>query len=186
MFCKNCGREIADNSMFCNFCGSEQKLNSSISNSNLPLEDEKPNKTPWIILSLCLFSFVILLIVGIASGVSSQDTGNSTFNSSFAQNATRNAIKSDLVITFKKIDNYFEHDNYYMIIQAKEKITNLKLSIDYKTSSGTIVKTKVINVGKVVPGNEYRFELDQNSIDWDYLDKTTSFSYSIISGTVEE
>jgi hypothetical protein len=73
-----------------------------------------------------------------------------------------------------------------MIIQAQETIENLVLKIDYKASNGTTVKTKNIIIGKVVPGNEYRYELDQSGIDWDYLDKVSKFSYSIVRGTVKE
>ena len=193
MFCKNCGKEIADDSKFCNFCGSEQQSATAIYENNPSTEDEKTNKTLWAIFGGCLiggcliFVFIIvLIIVGATNGDSSTKTNPSYSNSSSTQDTTRSAKTSDLVITFKKIDNYFEHDDFYMIIQAQEKITNLKLSIDYTTSSGKIVKTKIINVGKVVPGNEYKFELDQSGIDWDYLDKVSKFSYSIVSGTVEE
>ena len=193
MFCKNCGKEIADDSKFCNFCGSEQQSATAIYENNPSTEDEKTNKTLWAIFGGCLiggcliFVFIIvLIIVGATNGDSSTKTNPSYSNSSSTQDTTRIAKTSDLVVTFKKIDNYFAYDDFYMIIQAQEKITNLKLSIDYKTSSGKIVKTKIINVGKVVPGNEYKFELDQSGIDWDYLDKVSKFSYSIVSGTVEE
>ena len=188
MFCKNCGKEIADDSKFCNFCGSEQQSATAISENNPSTEDEKTNKTLWAIIGGCLiFVFInVLIIAGATNGDSSTKTNPSYSNSSSTQDTTRSAKTSDLLITFKKIDNYFEHDDFYMIIQTQEKITNLKLSIDYKTSSGKIVKTKIINVGKVVPGNEYKFELDQSGIDWDYLDKVSKFSYSIVSGTVEE
>ena len=193
MFCKICGKEIADDSKFCNFCGSEQQSATAISENSPSTEDEKTNKTLWAIFGGCLiggcliFVFIIvLIIVGATNGDSSTKTNPSYSNSSSTQGTTRSAKTSDLVITFKKIDNYFAYDDFYMIIQAQEKITNLKLSIDYTTSSGKIVKTKIINVGKVVPGNEYKFELDQSGIDWDYLDKVSKFSYSIVSGTVEE
>ena len=188
MFCKKCGKEIADDSKFCNFCGSEQQSATAIYENNPSTEDEKTNKTLWAIFGGCLiFVFIIvLIIVGATNGDSSTKTNPSYSDSSSTQDTTRSAKTSDLVITFKKIDNYFEYDDFYMIIQAQEKITNLKLSIDYKTSSGKIVKTQIINVGKVVPGNEYKFELDQSGIDWDYLDKVSKFSYSIVSGTVEE
>ena len=181
MFCKNCGKEIADDSKFCNFCGSEQQSATAISENNPSTEDEKTNKTLWAIFGGCLFFvfIIVLIIVGATNGDSSTKTNPSYSNSSSTQDTTHSAKTSDLVITFKKIDNYFEHDDFYMIIQAQEKITNLKLSIDYKTSSGKIVKTKIINVGKVVPGNEYKFELDQSGIVWDYLDKVSNNLASI-------
>ena len=188
MFCKNCGKEIEDDSKFCNFCGSKQQSATAISENNQATEDDKTNKRMWSIFWGCLIFVLIIVLINAcaANGAFSTKTNTSSSNSSSAKDTTRSAKTSDLVITFKKIDNYFEYDNFYMIIQAQEKITNLKLSIDYKTSSGKTVKTKIINVGKVVPGNEYKFELDQSGIDWDYLDKVSKFSYSIVSGTVEE
>ena len=181
MFCKNCGKEIADDSKFCNFCGKEQQTATDISENDRTIGDKQVEKTPWglllgglIVVVFLIFAFVVAL-----------NAANSTKDNSFSE-TTRSARKSDLVISFKKMDNFFEHDDYYMVIQAQEKISNLQLSIDYQTSSGKVVKTEVIYVGKVVPGNEYKFELDQSGIDWDYLDKVSKFSYSIVSGTVEE
>ena len=188
MFCKNCGNEISDDSKFCNFCGTKQQSAVAVPENNSSNEYEKSEKTLWgIVLACLIFVFVIILVIAVAvGGNSSSANKQDSSNSSSANSTTRAATTSDLVITFKRIDNYFEYDDFYMIIQAQEKITNLKLSIDYTTSSGKIVKTKIINVGKVVPGNEYKFELDQSGIDWDYLDKVSKFSYSIVSGTVEE
>ena len=92
---------------------------------------------------------------------------------------------SDLLVDIHNIGGD-PYDEYYLVIQSQEKITNLSLTINYKAKSGNIVKTKTIHVGKVVPGNKYTYELDQSGIDWDYLYKTSSFSFTIASGTVEQ
>ena len=55
---------------------------------------------------------------------------------------------------------------------------------NYKTSTGKVVKTQTLNVGKVVPGNKYSYKLDQTGVGWDDLDKTTGFSYRVAGGTV--
>ena len=185
MFCKNCGKEIADDSKFCNFCGKEQQTATDIPENNLSIGDEQVEKMPWglVLGGLIVVVFLIFAFVVALNATNSEKNNSSSIS---AQETTRSARKSDLVVSFKKMDNFFEHDDYYMVIQAQEKISNLQLSIDYQTSSGKVVKTKVVYVGKVVPGNEYKFELDQSGIDWDYLDKVSKFSYSIVSGTVEE
>ncbi|MBQ7344372.1 MAG: zinc ribbon domain-containing protein [Clostridia bacterium] len=187
MFCKNCGKEIADDSKFCNFCGSEQQSTTSISEKTSSTEEEKSSTPLWGIFFGCLiFIFIIVLIIVIVTNDNSSTPTSPSSDSSSTEYTTRSAKTSDLIINFKKTDNLFEADDYYMIIQAQEKITNLKLSIDYKDSSGRILKTETVYVGKVVPGNEYKFNLSLNGMNPSDLDKISKFSYKITSGTVAE
>ena len=191
MFCNNCGKSIPDGSKYCNFCGCEQALTPQNTKNALEVDDGEDTSSSFFIKLAFGIAISALIIIFLALAISDSiedDRGNSngSSNQSTTQDDTRDARTSDLLVSFKKNDNFFEHDEYYMIIQAQETIENLVLKIDYKASNGTTVKTKTINIGKVVPGNQYRYELDQSGIDWDYLDKVSRFSYSIVSGTVKE
>ena len=54
MFCKNCGKEIDDNSDFCNFCGSNLKEEN--------FQKRKKNKKPVIVI------VILVLIIGLIIG----------------------------------------------------------------------------------------------------------------------
>ena len=71
-----------------------------------------------------------------------------------------------------------------MYIQAQEKIEGLKLLVTFKDSKGQTLKSETINIGKIVPGNHYKFELSQTGVDPSDVDKTEKFSYEIVSGKI--
>ena len=97
-----------------------------------------------------------------------------------------NADNSDIMVEFVSIPRILESDDYYMLIQAQEKIENLKIEVKYLSSSGRVLKTETIDVGKVVPGNEYRIELSQSGMDFDDIDKTSGISYRVVGGTIKK
>ena len=100
-------------------------------------------------------------------------------------NRTRSATTSDIIIDFHLNSGFFTSDTYYVNIQAQEKIYNLSLNIDFLTSQNVVMKSEILYVGKVVPGNNYRFELNQGGLDPDDLNKITRFKFRIETGTVE-
>ena len=55
---------------------------------------------------------------------------------------SRAATTEDIMITLKRIDNLFEQDEYYISLQAQEKITNLKIMVYYKDSKDNVLLTK--------------------------------------------
>ena len=63
-----------------------------------------------------------------------------------------------------------------------EKISGLCIEIDFKSSDGRLLKTKTIYAGKVVPGNEYRFDLSQNGVRVEDVDKTEKLSRRVTVG----
>ena len=197
MICKKCGKEIGDEFKFCGFCGADiekdvdkEALSEDLLTENVNVaENEEEEDRGFLIklLGVCLLVLVVGIIIAlcVSSFVENGLDDNKKDTPSYGE-SKRYAKASDLVISFKRNDKLFENDEYYMIIQAQEKITGLELEIDYKTSGGKYIKTETVYVGKVVPGNQYRFELSQNGMDPSYLNKTEKFSYRVISGTIEE
>ena len=99
---------------------------------------------------------------------------------------TSKATRSDLVINFTLIPGMiFNYDTYHMTLQAQEEITNLSLEIDFRNSSGRVLKTDELYVGKVVPGNKYEYTLDQSGMRPEDLDTVSSFIVRVDSGTVK-
>lgn len=75
MFCKKCGKEIADSSEFCQFCGSKQtgEENTKVDDAALPRASEKPNGCLGIIIVIVIVLFSIL-ILAMSSSSDSQNT----------------------------------------------------------------------------------------------------------------
>ena len=190
MYCKKCGKEIPNDSKYCSFCGAlqdsinvEQKAN--IQNSN---QNESTNKN-GLFVGMIVFVVIIIIfavIVNAASNHNNSSQRQPVYSSSKVQDDSRPAKLSDLIINFRRVSHLFEEDDYYMDLQAQEKITNLKMSVDYKSSDGRILKTETLNIGKVVPGNDYEFYLSLNGMNPSDLDKISKFSYRIVTGTVIE
>jgi len=200
MYCKNCGKEIADDSTFCSFCGIKQvaqaddiKVVHGVSDekytpSTEDNEDEK-SKVGCLIIAFVAVFVVAVLIACVVVLFGEVDNGNSNasdYGSTSQKDYVRDARSSDLIANYTKIDNWFEADDYYLKLQSQEKITGLKIKVTYMTSGGKTLKTEEIYVGTVVPGNEYKFELTQSGMDPDDLDKTSKFSLRVISGKVVE
>ena len=183
MYCNKCGKEIIDDSNFCSYCGSkieEFKVNSNES-SQVKKKDES---TFWVVVFFVILSFAILMIILVSTN--NDNVSNNSTNNNIVVEKERPAEISDIIITFHSIDHIFETDEYYMKIQAQEEIINLKLSVDYKDSNGRILKTEIVNVGKIVPGNNYQFKLSLNGMDPSDLDKVSKFAYKILNGKVIE
>lgn len=189
MYCKNCGKHISDDSNFCKFCGCMQTSDSITPATNSDSEETTDShggsislSTTVLICSLVLVAFIAIVLIIKYYGQTESQNDNHISD----LNDLRTATRSDIVINFKRTSNAFDNDDFYFVLQAQEKIIDLELSIDYKASSGRILKTEKIYIGKVVPGNEYRFDLSLNGMDPSDLDKISKFSWSIVEGKIEE
>jgi len=203
MFCKNCGKEIEDDSKFCRYCGAA--LAKSEEEAPTPedeavkkesAEDETTDKSGCGIAAILIIA-VVVVIIGISVALSGTDTkgtsgssGSSSSSStggSFWTPGTRSAKNDDVHLEITTIPGFFISDDFYRLeLQAQEKITGLVLEIDFKNESGRVLKTETLNVGKVVPGNRYSFELTQSGMSADDLNTAEKFSWRVKSGTVEE
>lgn len=177
MYCNKCGKQISDESSFCNFCGSKVKNEEE-------LNDDKGTG----IVSIILISFFILITIlaVVVCCLQAEKNSNDNLENNKIENHEKHATIDDIYIEYKKIDHVFGTDEYYMVLQVQEKIVDLKLSIDYLSSSGEVLKTEIINVGKVVPGNQYKFELSLSNMYVEDLDRISKFYCRILSGIVDE
>lgn len=86
MYCKNCGKELLDNTQYCPYCGTKQDAAvevTKVKGPDAPNQDKNTNKTSTskvlailgIILGVCCFGVVglILSIVGYANAKTKED-----------------------------------------------------------------------------------------------------------------
>lgn len=184
MYCKKCGKELSNDSIFCNYCGTLQKTMNSEKKEN-----NNPTAKKYDSIIILVMSIIIVVVLAIAVSNLNQDNNkknNNNNTSSSVNDNSRPAKIDDLIIKFRKESKLFEEADYYMDLQSNEEIIELKMNVNYLSSADRILKTEVLNIGKVVPDNKYEFYLSLNGMNPSDLDKIDKFSYRILSGTVIE
>lgn len=112
MFCSNCGKQIPDNTKFCNFCGAQQQIIENTDSApkttvNQPeIADtpaQQPKKAPkkkaniFIVLAVVLCAFIIGKFVIAPSMVSDSGKNNGTGNQGSQSQQTTNNNNSSTV-----------------------------------------------------------------------------------------
>lgn len=131
MFCSNCGKQIPDNTKFCNHCGTQQQIVENTESAPKTTENQQkiadtptqqPKKTPkkkaniFIVLAVVLCAFLIGKFVIAPSMVSGpdDDTGN---QGSQSQQSTENNSGSSVDSTNPAYDAIFD-DTYIVHFQT--------------------------------------------------------------------
>lgn len=177
MYCNKCGKKLEDESLFCNYCG--EKIVLVEEENSLANEDEWEEKkgfARFVVISFAILCAVVMIMLLIANSLPKDNDDTLSRPVSVS--------REDLYVTYRKIDNIFTHDEYYMSLQVQEKIENLKLKVSFLSSKGKVLKTETLYIGKVVPGNEYSYKLSLNGMDPSDLDSIQKFSYIIVDGKI--
>ena len=96
MFCKNCGKQIPDESTFCTECGASQVATEQpmqFSEQPIAAKPRKKKTALWIILG------VVALIIIIAIATGGDDKGNTKVEATPAVTETTDAKETDSAIT---------------------------------------------------------------------------------------
>ena len=147
MFCSNCGKEIGEDSKFCQYCGK-----ANINNMEILIDKNKQQKTneeksTFVGALIILAIFVIICIVQIA-----KEASNST-----SATQTQQEIKQENIAKIKKIENYINEfyksgifvkvnkvgsdgNNKFIEIQADEYLWN-NLPYDAKEATQNMFMT---------------------------------------------
>ena len=85
-------------------------------------------------------------------------------------------------------DRVWESDEksctYTLKLQVNEKIKDLVLQINLTTDDGEVIKTITLDVGRVVPGNEYTYRLDVSDMTLEDHKAVTKYITRIVDGYV--
>lgn len=73
---------------------------------------------------------------------------------------------------------------YTFNLQVNEKIKDLVLQINFETDDGEVIKTFTLDVGRVVPGNQYSYRLDVSDISVEVLKESSNYRTRIVDGYV--
>lgn len=166
----NIQRNGMENSNFSNNCEE-----ATVKKDNTKKEEK--DMTFFVIIFL-LVSFLIVAIV--ISCATMNDNSGGIIKDVFSKKATTD----DITLDYYEIPSITGSDKYYVILQANEKIEDLVIEIDFLDKDKKILKTEEIEIGKVTPGNEYKFELNQSGMNFNQLDKTQSFRTRVTEGYI--
>ncbi len=132
MYCKHCGKEIADDSKFCNYCGANQK---AVSNNIKPRKKIDKNRIKQIILKIIKIFVILYIIVLVCAVITEKRSTIENFfgisNNQQEESETTNAndtykntvVESKIVATMKVKAGVFRLVNgYYKNTNRKEEI----------------------------------------------------------------
>lgn len=115
MFCKHCGNEIPNNSIFCTHCGKPQSVSAAKSQNATRQTKKKSRKKPILISLFCLM-FAIVIV----SAISSSNDGYSKL-AQYDWGATAEPILRDIgVQKIKEIRSDVNSYDFYIITEKTE------------------------------------------------------------------
>ena len=144
MYCTNCGKELPENSKFCNYCGSAQGTEGQPERPNVP--ENKKTKTPkkktgWLAVSVLLIS--VFVIVMCFNGIN--DENKAEKSGSADESVISTTVEPPVEISAEKlikayVDNEVKADTLY---DGKTVIINGKVDridqTDYLLSENEFV-----------------------------------------------
>ena len=132
MYCKHCGKEIADDSKFCNYCGANQK---AVSNNIKPRKKIDKNRIKQIILKIIKIFVILYIIVLVCAVITEKRSTIENFfgisNNQQEESETTNAndtykntiVESKIVATMKvKAEVFRIVNNHFKDTYRKEEI----------------------------------------------------------------
>ncbi len=160
MYCKKCGNEIDNDSVFCSKCG--EKLFSSTNTTA-----ERENK--GLIAILIAIPIIFFIIV---TGIIMQDSCN---------NIGRDATNNDIEI---EIQTDITTMSFQAIILPNVDINNLEIEIEFRDKNNVLLKTVTKNIGNVKKGVQVKSYIDSNDLGVSNLLKASKTVSRVISGNV--
>lgn len=174
MICKNCGKEINDNSKFCNFCG-ERLEDKEIKFENLETSGVQPPKRRrgkffiiFAIFAVVLTTFTVFSLMSMSLKIGGSGiVGDLSFE--------RELYESDFSI--ETTENTF---SYVILITPKRNIKSCTVTFNLYDYKSNPIYTKSLTKTNMKKGIDYTY-----LFDYDFLESLTSTKYSYsVRGTV--
>lgn len=149
MFCKNCGKEIDQNTKFCNHCGAPQEsdASSAVANANQAPAPKKNNSLKLIIVAAVVaVCFAIGALVIAPSMSKSTNDNNQTSNTSQTQTEENNAVteqdNTSEEKTLTAIDGGYNTGK--MFLSDLGEYGNVALSVGYNKENGVVRQVSAV------------------------------------------
>ena len=177
MFCKYCGKEIDDDSMFCNKCGESQKA----------VKFDKDSKKG------CLTVFIIfmIMIIGLLfftetislknCNGNSTNTNKNDSNYDAPQLFTRDARINDVTIT---TETNYKNLGIDIIILPKVDIEDLEIKLIHYDKNGKELLTQYKTIGNVKEGVQVKTQVQLLDFSITDMFKVNNTKIEVVEGTV--
>ena len=174
MYCKNCGKEIPDDSNFCQHCGSNLKKEDSI----IP-QEEKPSdsvakseskaRTAGIIIAVILVGLMVVMLPFLVLKCSADSRNSSSWKTT----------NSDITIAN---DTSFSL-NANIIVTPKYDIKDLQITFSFYADDKKLIATKARILGNVLKGTQYSVTFAASEFSIASLMQISSYSWKVSGGT---
>lgn len=190
MFCKHCGTQIDDDSIYCNKCGEKQKNNEIEEKIINAQENEVKNKNnknggKFIIgIIICfLITLAIITIIDINKNPEDyiKDSKYEDSNDDTPQLFTRDARINDVTITTETNYNNLGID---IIILPNVDIEGLEIKLIHYDKNGKELLTQYKTIGNVKEGLQVKTQVQLLDFSITDMFKVNNTKIEIIEGTV--
>lgn len=155
MFCKKCGKEIADNSEFCQFCGTKQNedVNNTINNIQenqvKPQQDKKPNG--------CLTTIIVIIFLCFICGTFMEDT-----SSKLPATSTTTPSKPNLeVVEHHSCSTEYGTNAVCGTVQnnSSRNYGYAQVSVNFYDKNGNLIDSSLDNINNLGAGQKWKFQV---------------------------
>ena len=126
------------------------------------------------------FLLVVLILIGTSALVSCD------YELTLQKKAkTREANLEDIYVEFDYEEFYGQESHKLTFkLQVNESIEDLVLHLNLETEDGKVLKTITHEVGRVVPGNQYKYQIDVSDMSLNEIKATYKITLRIADGYV--
>lgn len=180
MYCKHCGKEIDDESVFCNKCGEKQdNLNSK--NTKEDNESKKGCLTVLVIFTILIVGILFLTETITLKNCNNNNSKDSTYEDNTPQLFTRNARNNDITITTETNYNNLGID---IIILPKVDIEDLEIKLVHYDKNGNELLTQYKTIGNVKEGVQVKTQVQLLDFSITDMFKVYNTKIEVVEGTV--
>ena len=177
MYCKQCGTQIDDNSIYCNKCGESQKA------VKFDKDSKKGCLTVFIIFMIMIIGLLFFTETVSLKNCNGNSTNTNKNNSNYdtPQLFTRDARNSDITISSETNISALAVD---IIILPNIDIEDLEIKIVHYDKNGNVLLTQYKQIGNVKEGIQVKTQVELLDFSFTDMFKVDKTSISVIGGTV--
>ena len=175
MYCKYCGKEIADDSKYCMYCGKDvakEKQDSIQPPSNMVAKEDEENypkgaKIIAVLIIVALFLGIVIFAIA--------EVGKASVR-------YRSAMTSDVTVTQEPTLSF----SYNLTVTPKNDITDLEITFKFYGDNEQLIATKVKSLGKVSKNANYTVSFSLSEFSISSIWSISKYSWKVTGGQVKE
>lgn len=195
MYCRQCGKQMNENDIYCSQCGAKNVLNSvAIEEPQNQQQENNADQSTTVSTSQersgcgCFIAFVVIVLIAIAVIFliflieNEQDnSGDKSSSNVINQVTSRDATNRDINIDSKLNVGSLSLD---IIILPDSNIDDLEITIKYLDKNHNVLRTDVKRIGNVKAGIQVTKSISLAEFPFSLILKVDSCQIAVSGGTV--